>query len=88
MAGNRAGGLRSAETNKRLYGEDFYKKIGKAGGEKSQGGGFAANREIARLAGRVGGMTSRKNSIPITAVEIEEIKQAKLALDKLKGSNK
>lgn len=60
MAGTRLGGLRAAETNKRKHGNDFYVKIGAEGGKKSTGGGFAANPELAREAGRKGGLKSRK----------------------------
>lgn len=34
--------------------------IGAAGGKKSKGGGFAANRALARVAGRKGGIKSRR----------------------------
>lgn len=56
MAGTKIGGLRAAAKNKELYGEDFYRKMGAIGGKKSKGGGFAANPELAREAGRKGGM--------------------------------
>ena len=55
MASTRAGGLKAAVTNKKLYGEDFYKRIGKAGGSKSTGGGFAANPGLASIVGKLGG---------------------------------
>lgn len=61
MPGTIAGGKAAAETNKRLYGKDFYVVIGAIGGRKSTGGGFAANPELAREAGRKGGLKSRKN---------------------------
>lgn len=62
MAGSREGGLEAAETNKRLYGEDWYARIGKIGGMKSRTGGFAApgGRERARIAGAIGGAKSRR----------------------------
>ena len=60
MPGTKPGGRKAADTNKRLYGQDFYIKIGAIGGKKSIGGGFAANRELAREAGRKGGQKSRK----------------------------
>ena len=59
MAGNKAGGLKASASNKARYGDDFYKKIGRKGGEISTGGGFAKNRELAVLAGRKGGVASR-----------------------------
>jgi len=59
MAGTLEGGKQAAETNKKLYGTDFYKKIGAMGGQKSRNGGFAARPELAREAGRKGGLKSR-----------------------------
>lgn len=60
MAGTIAGGKAAAATNKRIHGKDFYKRIGAIGGTRSNTGGFAANRELARTAGRKGGLKSRK----------------------------
>ena len=60
MAGTIEGGLKTAITNKQKYGHDFYIKIGKAGGTKSRGGGFAANPELAKIAGAKGGRISRR----------------------------
>ena len=60
MAGTKAGGKLAAETNKRKYGEDFYKKIGADGGAKGRTGGFFANRALARTAGAKGGSISRR----------------------------
>lgn len=55
MAGTLEGGKKAAETNKKLYGKDFYKKLGEKGGAASKTGGFYANRELARTAGIKGG---------------------------------
>lgn len=60
MAGTRAGGKAAAETNKRKHGADFYARIGAKGGKKGRTGGFAANRELARIAGAKGGRISRR----------------------------
>lgn len=60
MAGTIQGGLATAKTNKEKYGEDFYVRIGAIGGRKGTTGGFAANRELAREAGRKGGKISRR----------------------------
>jgi len=59
MVGTRAGGIKAAETNRRKHGEDFYNRIGRQGGKNGNTGGFAANRELARIAGRKGGLKSR-----------------------------
>lgn len=60
MAGTKAGGQAAADTNKKKYGADFYARIGAAGGRKSRTGGFAADRELARRAGAMGGRISRR----------------------------
>lgn len=60
MAGTKDGGKAAASTNKKRYGKDFYAKIGAMGGKKSRTGGFAANRELARIAGAKGGRISRR----------------------------
>lgn len=63
MAGSKAGGKQVARTNKAKYGADFYAKIGAIGGKKGRTGGFFANRELARVAGRLGGSRSRRNKV-------------------------
>ena len=60
MSGTKAGGLKAAATNKKLYGDGFYARIGKKGGTNGHTGGFAANPELARKAGAKGGKISRR----------------------------
>ena len=60
MAGTKAGGMKAAATNKARHGSDFYAKIGAKGGQNGNTGGFAANRELARIAGAKGGRISRR----------------------------
>ena len=60
MGGTKIGGLKAKEKNLATYGEDFYAKIGSKGGKASKTGGFYANRELARIAGRKGGLKSRR----------------------------
>ncbi len=60
MAGTKAGGKKAAETNKALHGSDFYATIGAKGGRNGHTGGFASNPELARIAGRKGGLRSRR----------------------------
>jgi general stress protein YciG len=60
MAGTKKGGEAAASTNKKKYGSDFYAKIGAMGGKKGRTGGFFANRDLAREAGRKGGRISRR----------------------------
>lgn len=58
--GTKDGGKAAAATNKARYGENFYQRIGRIGGKKGSTGGFAANRELAREAGRKGGLISKR----------------------------
>lgn len=60
MAGTKAGGIKAAKTNKKLHGKNFYKKIGSIGGKNGHTGGFAANPELAKIAGRKGGRISKR----------------------------
>jgi len=59
MAGTKLGGQKAAAKN---LAKDpfFYAKIGKKGGELGHTGGFAANPELARIAGAKGGQISRR----------------------------
>jgi len=63
MAGTISGGKQAAKTNKEKYGDDFYKNIGSIGGKNSTTGGFFANRELASIAGRKGGLKSKRGKI-------------------------
>lgn len=69
MAGTKAGGAKAAATNIAKYGNDFYSRIGKAGGKAGHTGGFNSDkigkdgltgRERARIAGAKGGSISRR----------------------------
>jgi len=60
MAGTKDGGRKAAATNKAKYGGDFYARIGQMGGKIGRTGGFFANRDLAREAGRKGGRISRR----------------------------
>jgi len=71
MAGTKAGGMKAAQTNKTRHGSDFYAKIGAKGGKLGTTGGFAANRELARLAGAKGGRISRRGKATATAKKID-----------------
>lgn len=64
MPGTRSGGLKARQTNIKLYGDDFYKKIGSLGGRAIGYKGFAANPELARKAGSKGGKKSRRTDAP------------------------
>ncbi len=60
MAGTKEGGKKAAATNKARHGADFYARIGRRGGQNGTTGGFAANPELAKIAGRKGGRISRR----------------------------
>ena len=60
MAGTKAGGFKAAQTNKIKYCRDFYAEIGRKGGKNGHTGGFAANPELAKIAGRKGGRKSKR----------------------------
>lgn len=60
MSGTKEGGRKAATTNKLKHGEDFYKSIGKRGGMNGHTGGFYANRELAKEAGKLGGQRSKR----------------------------
>ena len=60
MAGNSIGGAKARDTIIAKHGADFYRRIGAIGGKLGHTGGFAADRELARRAGRIGGMKSRR----------------------------
>ena len=74
MAGTKAGGQKAAATNKAKHGTDFYAKIGRKGGQNGRTGGFAANPELARIAGAKGGRISRrgKKAATITNIEVSQ----------------
>lgn len=70
MAGNKIGGQKAAAKNL-AKDPDFYKKIGSIGGSKGNTGGWATElvgtdgltgRERASVAGRLGGLKSRRKS--------------------------
>lgn len=71
MPGTKQGGIKAAAKNRALHGKDFYARIGAIGGKKGKTGGFAANRELAREAGRKGGMISRRRKATIVAKQTD-----------------
>ena len=60
MSGTKAGGQKAAATNKAKYGKEFYANIGRKGGRNGHTGGFAANLELAKIAGAKGGKKSKR----------------------------
>lgn len=72
MAGTKAGGLKTKETNLKKYGEDYYQKIGTAGGKVGTTGGFASEligpdglsgRQRAAVVGKKGGKESKRTKV-------------------------
>lgn len=59
MSGTKAGGKKASATNRKIYGEDFYKVIGAKGGRNGTTGGFYGDPERARKAGAKGGSKSK-----------------------------
>lgn len=66
MAGTKEGGKKAAARNKAKHGADFYARIGAKGGQNGRTGGFAANPELARIAGAKGGRISRRKKVTVT----------------------
>ena len=60
MAGTKEGGLKAMKTNYKKHGKDFYRNIGRKGGKKTGMKGFALNPELAKIAGRRGGLISKR----------------------------
>lgn len=62
MAGTREGGLQTVKTIKAKYGDNYYRELGAKGGKWKGEKGFAANRELARAAGAIGGSRSKRGA--------------------------
>ena len=60
MSGTIEGGRKAAKTNIERHGKNFYVELGRKGGRNGHTGGFAANPELAREAGRKGGRISKR----------------------------
>lgn len=60
MSGTTTGGKAAAATNVERYGKDFYSRIGTKGGAASHTGGFYGDPALAKRAGRLGGIKSRR----------------------------
>lgn len=75
MSGTKAGGQKAATTNKTKYGSDFYREIGRKGGRNGHLGGFAANPELAKIAGAKGGRISKRGKAKAKESTAERIKR-------------
>lgn len=88
MPGTIEGGRKAAATNKKKYGKEFYANIGRKGGRNGHTGGFAANPELAREAGRKGGKISKRGPAKrFSADKIAKIKEelAEAEVEQLKS---
>lgn len=63
MTQTKAGAKKAVKTIKAKHGDDFYSRIGQKGGKNGHTGGFAANHELARIAGKKGGKKSRRTGV-------------------------
>jgi hypothetical protein len=63
MPGTPTGGRKAAAANL-ARDPEFYKKIGAIGGRNGHTGGFAANPELASIAGTKGGQISKRRPSP------------------------
>ena len=61
MSGTKAGALKARNKILEKHGKNFYSMIGQKGGRNGHTGGFAANPELARIAGQKGGRASRRS---------------------------
>ena len=83
MAGTKIGGIKARKANLERYGKDFYRNIGRKGGLKTGViKGFAANPELARKAGAIGGRKSRRRPSK------DDIDRAEEVLEEESGRNK
>lgn len=62
MSGTKIGGLKAYKSNTERYGKDYYREIGRKGGKNGHTGGFAANPELARIAGAKGGRNGKRGA--------------------------
>ena len=60
MAQTAEGAIKTRETLKRLYGNDYFQKIGQLGGRNGTGHTFAHGKVDPHEAGRVGGKISKR----------------------------
>lgn len=60
MAGNEDSNRIAADTKKRIYGKDYYSRIGRLGGKKPRVRSYSSDHDLAVRSGRKGGQISRK----------------------------
>lgn len=72
MSGTKVGGSKARETNRAKYGSDYYAQIGRIGGHNGHTGGFAANTYLAKEAGRLGGLKSKRPKVAKRNIAAEQ----------------
>lgn len=84
MTQTKEGGRKARDTNYKIHGKDFFKRIGSIGGKTptTKPKGFAANPELARKAGAIGGERSRRGPAK------DDIDRAEEILEQESGRNK
>lgn len=60
MTQTKEGAKKAVATCYKNHGSDFFARIGRMGGKNGHTGGFAANPELARIAGSIGGKKSKR----------------------------
>lgn len=79
MAGTPQGGKKAAQANMAKYGADFYREIGRKGGQNGHSGGFASEvvgkdgltgRQRAHIVGVKGGKISKRGPAKKPRVEV------------------
>lgn len=63
MSGTKEGGKKVAITNKVKHGSDFYKRIGKIGGQNGRGHAFGHGKVDPSIEGKKGGSVSIPYSV-------------------------
>ena len=88
MSGTIAGGKKAYKTNIKRHGKNYYANIGRKGGKASGNGGFASNKvgadgltgaERAKIAGRKGGLKSKRKPASIKDITQKVQAASKLA---------
>ena len=85
MTGTLAGGRKARDTNYKIHGKDFYKRIGAIGGRNGHTGGFASNPALARIAGAKGGRISKRGRVKNDIDDAEKILEEESGRDKRKS---
>lgn len=74
MAGTKIGGQKAAAKNLENN-PNFYAEIGRKGGRNGNTGGFAANPELARIAGAKGGHMSSRAGVRNRVTDIRVLQE-------------